>query len=250
MMRFHQAALLAAVASALCGTGRADEKEAQAVVDKAIKAAGGEEKLGKPAAFTWKSQGTITFNGEDNPITIQATAQGLDNMRSEFEGEFGGNKVQGVTVLKGDKGWRKFGDDTMPLDEEGLAREKRNMYLQLAPALLVPLKGKGFKLDSAADETVGDKPASVVKVTGPDGKDFTIAFDKETGLPVKTTATVVGFQNDEYKQETTFSAYKDFGGIKRASKASSKRDGQKFIETEVVEFKGLDKVPADAFNEP
>ena len=250
MKRFYQAGLLAAVAAAFGGAARGDEKAAIAVVDKAIKAVGGEEKLGKLTAITWKTKGTITFNGDDNPITIQATAQGLDHLKSEFEGEFGGNKVQGVSVLNGDKGWRKFGDNSMPLDDEMLAREKRNLYLQLTPALLVPLKGKGFKLDSAADEKVGDKPAAVVKVTGPDGKDFTISFDKESGLPVKTVATVVGFMNDEYKQETTFSDYKDFGGIKKAAKSSSKRDGQKFIESELLEFKALDKAPADAFNEP
>ena len=58
--------------------------------------------------------------------------------------------------------------------------------------LLVPLKGKGFKFVSAADDKVGDKPASVVKVTGPDGKDFTLYFDKTSGLPVKRTAKLTG----------------------------------------------------------
>ena len=72
------------------------------------------------------------------------------------------------------------------LGDDEVAREKRNLYLQIVPVLLVPLKGKGFKVESAAEEKVGDKPASVLKVTGPDGKDFTISFDKESGLPVKT----------------------------------------------------------------
>jgi len=220
-----------------------------------------------PGEYTRKGRRHDLRTGEAGPVIIQEhvdprvqrvlelcrerqMGQGLDRLRSEFEGEFGGNKVEGLSVLNGDKGWRRFGDNSMPLDDEMLAREKRNLYIQLTPVLLVPLKGKGFKLDSAADEKVGDKPAAVVKVTGPDGKDFTICFDKESGLPVKTVATVVGFMNDEYKQETTLSEYKDFGGIKKSTKSSSKRDGEKFIESEVLEFKALDKAPADAFNEP
>ena len=45
----------------------------------------------------------------DNEFTGQSTAQGLDRYRAEFEGEFNGNSVKGVTVVDGDKGWRKFG---------------------------------------------------------------------------------------------------------------------------------------------
>ena len=59
---------------------RADDKDPNTILDKAIKAAGGEEKLKKVEAITWKSKGTITFNGSDNEIKIQATAQGLDRL--------------------------------------------------------------------------------------------------------------------------------------------------------------------------
>ena len=231
-------------------SARADEQEAKAVLDKAIKAIGGEEVLGKAKVLTWKAKGTITFGDNDNEFTSQTTAQGLDRSRSEFEGEFNGNTVKGVTVIDGDKGWRKFGDDAMELDDDEVAREKRNLYLQIVPVLLVPLKGKGFKVESAAEEKVGDKPASVLKVTGPDGKDFTISFDKESGLPVKTVATVTGFQGEEFTQETTFADYKDFGGIKKATKLESKRDGERFVEAEVTEFKVLEKAEPETFAEP
>ena len=80
----------------------------------------------------------------------------------------------------------------MELDGDDLAAEKRRAYLQAAPMTILPLKGKGFKVESATEEKVGDKPAAVLKVTGPDGKDFTLFFDKESGLPVKLVATVAG----------------------------------------------------------
>ena len=155
-----------------------------------------------------------------------------------------------MTVLSGDKGWRKFGDTGMELDKDGVANEKRILYLQVIPVTLVPLKGKDFKVEAAGTEKVGDNPATVLKVTGPDGKDFKLYFDQKSGLPVKQVAKVIGFMGEEFTQETTFGGYKDFGGIKKATKVVSKRDGQKFLSQEVTEFKVLDKVDPKTFAEP
>ena len=250
MKRSLHAALAIMFVSATGSLARADDKDPSAVLDKAIKALGGEEKLKKIDAITWTSKADITFNDNTNHFTSHATLQGLDHYRSELEGEFGGNPFKGVTVLNGDKGWRKFGDNKMDLEGDALANEKRRVYLQVLPSLLVPLKGKGFKLESVGDEKVGDKPAAGIKVTGPDGKDFTLYFDKESDLPVRLVAKVVGFGDDEYTQETTFKDYKDFDGIKKATKADSKRDGQEFIKSEITEFKVLDKVDSKTFSEP
>jgi hypothetical protein len=120
----------------------------------------------------------------------------------------------------------------------------------VVPATLVALKGKGFTVKAAADEKVGGKPAAVLKVKGPDGKDFTLYLDKESGLPVKQVAKVAGFMGDEFTQETTFGSYKNFGGIKKATKIENKRNGMKFLTLEVTEFKALDKVDPKTFAKP
>ena len=54
----------------------------------------------------------------------------------------------------------------------------------------------------------------------------------------------------EFTQETTFSNYKEFDGIKKATKSESKRNGEKFLTTEVTEFKVLKKVDPKTFDEP
>jgi hypothetical protein len=250
MNRFLHVLFLALMTASFAGLTRADDTAAKAIVDKAIKAMGGEEKLAKATTYTSKGKGTITLEGNDNEIKTQATVQGLDHYRSEFEGEFNGNPIKVVTVLNGDKGWRKFGDNAMEIDQDGVANEKRTIYLAVIPATLLPLKGTAFKFEPAGDDKVGDKPAIAIKVTAPDGKDFKLSFDKESGLPVRLVAKVVDFRGEEFTQQTTFSNYKDFDGIKKATKIESKRDGEKFIEQEITEYKVLDKAPADAFTEP
>jgi hypothetical protein len=229
-----------------CFPARAAEGDAKSIIDKGIKALGGEEKLAKVEAFSWKSKGTVNFNGQENEFTGQTTAKGLDHFRREFSTD----QFSGVVVLAGDKGWRKFGDNSSDVEGDGLDQEKRRVYLDVIPITLVAIKGKGFKYEAGAEEKVGDKPAATLKVTGPDGKDFTLSFDKESGLPVKLVGVVMGFQGSEQNMEVTFGDYKDFAGIKKATKIEVKRDGETFQKFEVTEFKVLDKVDAETFTEP
>jgi outer membrane lipoprotein-sorting protein len=243
-MRLFLAASLAVILFVV--PSRADEKDAKAILDKAINALGGAEKLNKVKAFSWKSKGTITFNDNENEFTGEVTIKGLDQYRREF----GNDQFSGVVVVDGNKGWRKFGDNSTELEGDGLANEKRAIYLNVIPITLVPLNGNGFKFEAAGEEKVADKPANVLKVTGPDGKDFKLYFDKESGLPAKLVAQVLSFQGDEYTSETTYSNYKDFGGIKKATKLEIKRDGNPFQSWEITEFKILDKVEPDTFTEP
>jgi outer membrane lipoprotein-sorting protein len=243
--------LVALTASGIVSPTQADEKQAQAIVDQAIQASGGEAKLSKAKALAWKTKGTLHFGDNESKYTAQATLAGLDKFRQEFEGEFGGNPVKGVVVLNGNQGWRKFGETSMQLDADAAANEKRTVYLQaIGAATLLPLKSADFRIEAAGDEKVGDADAAGIKVTAGDGKDFKIFFDKESKLPVKVVARVRGFDGSEFTQETIYSDFKDFDGIKKATKIQSTRDGQVFLEAELIEFKTLNEVAPDAFAEP
>src|SRR5581483_10963718 len=120
----------------------------------------------------------------------------------------------------------------------------------LAATMPAIIKHPGFKAEAADEQKVADKAAVGLKVTGPDGKDFKLYFDKETGLPVQLVAKVAGFTGEEAEQITTMGNYKDFGGIKKATKTEIKRDGEKFMSQEVTDFKVLDKVAPETFSEP
>jgi hypothetical protein len=251
MARFICVVSAALLMCGVAGLLRANQDDGtKAILDKAIKALGGEAKLSKAKAITWKTKGTISIGGNDNEFTGETTVQGLDHLRTSFEGDFGGNKVQGMVVLAGDKGWRLFGGNKMEMDKDAVANEKRTLYLQVVPALVLPLRDKAFKVESAGEEKVGGKAAAVLKITAPDSKTFQLSFDKESGLPVKLVAKVLGFMGEEFTQETTFAGYKDFNGINRATKTESKRDGERFVTGQVTDFRVLDKVDPKIFAEP
>ncbi|APW61488.1 outer membrane lipoprotein-sorting protein [Paludisphaera borealis] len=234
----------------MTGPSKADDAKAVEILDKAVKALGGEEKLAKIQAASWKAEGKLTVNGGEGKFNTSVTFQGDDRIHIDFDAEFGGNPIKGSTIVNGDKGWRKFNDNQQDLGADDIAREKRTLYLIVSPALPTRLKGKGFKVSADGEEKVGDKPADVLKIVGPDGKDFRLFFDKESGLPVKAVARVAGWNGEEFEQASLFSDYKDFGGVKRPTKVVSTRDGEPFIEQTVVDFKVEENLPAETFAEP
>ena len=250
MRRFHRSVLLFTMTVSVALPARADEAEAKATIDKAIKAMGGEEKLSAIKAFSAKGKGKVTLDGNDIDFTFEMTAQGIDKYRSTYEIEVEGKTFEGETVLDGDKGWKKQEGEVKKLDGESLAQEKRNAYLDVVPILMVPLKGKGFKVVSMGDEKIGEKPAAVVRVTGPEGKEFTLYFDKESGLPVKMSGVVADEEGKEDTHETTFEDYKESGGIKVATRSRVKRGGKRYIEVDGMEFKALGEVEPGTFDRP
>lgn len=56
------------------------DKDVAAVLDKAIKALGGEEALGKVKAASWKSKTKTTFMGNESEGSSLMILQGLDRL--------------------------------------------------------------------------------------------------------------------------------------------------------------------------
>jgi hypothetical protein len=251
MERFLVAFLVTVFVSGLGRTVSADDTDVNAILDKAMKALGGEDKLGKIKVATWKAKGKITLgDGKEHEFTGQTTMQGLDRFRSEVEVKFlDATKLRFLAVLNGDKAWHTVGDMNLYPDA-AVARMKRTVYLAVIPATLAPLKGEGFKVRAAGEENVGGRPAVDLKVTCPDGKDMTISFDKVSGLPVKAVGKVFTLDGREVTRETTYGDYKDFGGIKTATRLESRMDGKPDRKQEVTEFKVLDKVDPLAISTP
>jgi len=227
-----------------------EEQDPIKVLDKAIAAMGGESKLGSVKASTWTSKGTLYFSDNESEFTTRWYTRGEDHFRSDFESEFNGNPYKATLVIKGNKAWRKFGNQVVELENADAKNEKFNFSLQLLPVTLPTLKGQGYKLESVGEEKVDKTPVVILKITNPDGKTFKISFDKESGLPLKLVADIVGFRGQEFIQEIYYSNYKDFDGIKRPIKIVSKRDGQRFLESEITEYKVIDQLPDETFTEP
>jgi hypothetical protein len=227
-----------------------DAADARALVEKAIKAQGGADKLEKFTATVVKFKGEFHGMGEAIPMTGEVYAQGSDKHKLDAEVAVGGQKFRIVTVLAGDKGWARFGDDTTEMDKDQLAEGLEQAYAGWV-ATLVPLKDKAFTLATTGESMVEKRVALGVKVSRKGHRDVTLYFDKATGLLIKTEGTVKDEgSGQEVTEETFLDGYKEVQGTKQAMKFTVKRDGKLFLEGEATEIELVEKLGDDVFAKP
>jgi hypothetical protein len=227
-----------------------DAADARKLVEKAIKAHGGQEKLAKFTGHTVKFKGNFHGMGQAIPMTGEVITQGNDKVRVDVEIEAGGMKFRVINVFDGEKGWNKVGDMLMEFDKDQVAEAKEQAYAGWVETL-VPLKDKQFTLATVGEIKVENRPALGVKVSSKGRRDIDLYFDKETGLLVKRETRVKDEGSGQEVTEETFpSEYKEVQGTKQAMKFTVKRDGKLFIEGEATEVQLSEKLDASVFAKP
>jgi hypothetical protein len=229
------------------GAARADEADAKAVIDKAIKAHGGAELLAKFPAMTVKTKGKFYGLGDAIEYTAESQFQAPDKQRVEVRSD----NFTFLRVVNGDKGWVAANGETREMDKEQLAEARDELHATNV-ARLAPLTGKDFKLSSLGEVEVGGRPAVGVRVEHKGFRDVSLFFDKENGLLVKMERRgkdVMG-GGGEFTQESIFSDYKKVEGVQVAFKLTAQRDGKRYIESETTEATPAEKLDASAFGKP
>lgn len=225
----------------------ADVKE---VIEKAIKAHGGEANLAKSKLSSMKGKGTVDIMGISAEFTLETTTALPDRRREEIKLEIMGQALTIVQVVNKDKAWQSTMGNVMDLADHQLADQVDQVWHEHLATLTPLLKEAGIKTEVVGESMVDGKPAIGIKISAKGHKDLTMHFDKESGLLVKQSARGHNPQGEEVDVENFMSGYKDFGGLKQATKMKIMQEGKKFIEFEVTEFKVLDKVDDESFKRP
>ncbi len=184
LVLFQAAALLTGFAEKARG---ADDDDARAVVEKAIRAHGGPENLTKLQTCRIKSKGTVDLSVA---FGTQMADDAFGVMKREFETEtfvqlprqykviidrwmnfsaiIGGGRgpkdLAATVVLNGDEGWIKTNGHTKSMNEEEL-KESKSHARELHAITLVPLlKDKEYKLSLLDEAKVKGKVAVGIRV--------------------------------------------------------------------------------------
>jgi outer membrane lipoprotein-sorting protein len=222
----------------------ADESSPKAIIERAIKAQGGEEKLAKFNSYTYTEKGKYYGMGEGLDYVGKYAVELPDRYRMEVQNFF-------TIVLDGDKGWMVMNGNTEELSGDRLKEQQEERYASWVASLLPLIKDKDFSLTPLPETKVEGKPAVCVQVSRKGHRDVKLYFDTDTGLLVKVEQRVKDeMANAEVNQDITIKDYKDVDGAKMPTKFVVKRDGKLFVEAQVEDLKPAEKLDKSTFAKP
>jgi hypothetical protein len=220
----------------------AAQNDPKAIIEKAIKAKGGADRIDRYAAAIVETKGTLFQGGQAVPFTSRSAYELPDRGKVVFEIEALGGKTRAVQSFDGSKVQAVVNGQPKELGDVQARDFRESIYAQHVMRLTPLLKDPVFTLSPAGSTTVGGRPAVGVKVSSKDHNDVTLYFDKNAGLLVKAERTVLNAVGKDVKQEQTFNDYKSFDGIMHPMHTVVTRDGQKLMESETVDFKPQEKL--------
>jgi hypothetical protein len=228
------------------------QDDAKAILEKAIKAHGGEEALTKFKAGRARSKGTIELAGGIS-FTQETAFMLPDKFKETVDLEVMGQKVNTVTVFNGDKFSIKVnGMELRDMFGEVIKKEMAEAGHLLEIMRLVPLKkDKKFELSLVGEVQVNGKPALGLRVSAKGHNDVSVFFDKETGLMAKVERRATdAMGGPEFTEERFITAYQKVQDLPAAKKVEVHRDGKKFMEVENLEAKFLESIEDNEFVVP
>jgi hypothetical protein len=219
-----------------CGGPATAQDDAQKLIDKAIKAHGGLEKLSKVTAVLLKTKGTLELMGGVG-FTQEISIRHPDRFKEVMHLEVGGQAVTITTAYDGAKGWVSVNGESKEVEGKFLEELKEGAHLARVMRLVF-LKDRSVELSPLGELKVNDRPAVGVKVVCKGHRDVDVFFDRETGLVAKLVRRGVDLMSDqEITEERIIMEYQEVEGQKTPKKAVVTRDGKKLLEAEVVEVK-------------
>lgn len=239
--------------SAGAGYSQDNDQEARAILDKAVKAHGGEERLSKIKTWHNKSKGTL-YSPAEMTFAQEVLFQAPSQMKVITHVELEDKKTVFVTIINGDKASLYVDGQARDLGGKGekiLTEIKELLYHAQILRFEVLRKDKTVQLKTLPEIKIKDRPAVGVRVSAKGHRDFDLYFDKEKWLLVKTEWQTYNPATDQLVREENFNeSWKEIDGVQVATKNIIRRDGKKYLESEVTEVEFKDKIDESVFTEP
>ena len=228
----------------------AAQDEAKAVIERAIAAHGGADKLDKFLAGRVQSKGAITAQGGQVPFVSVVVYQLPDKVKNTTEFTLQGGSRPITQIMNGDKIAVVINGITQQVlpaqaDEMKQAAHARNLR-RLTPLL----KGDKFNLAMAGDKQIAGKSAVGVKVTAEGAREVRLYFDKSNDLLLAQERHSFDAAGKPTEQQEIYSDYREAEGIKYPAHTAVMQNGERYIVSEVVSIKLLPKVESREFTIP
>jgi hypothetical protein len=230
-----------ALTLALVHVARADDAaDARAILDQAIKSAGGDAALGRFVAMYYKVKGTAFDGDMKMPQSFEWFLQGEDKETAISYDE--NDKVTDVEVVNGKEGWTKDASRvTEEMSKEQIASRQEIIYVNWV-LMLVPLKDKSYRLSTLGEADIAGRKVVGILVRRDKHDPLKLYFDKESYLLSKYERKFNNAEaGKEFKEECVYSDYRTAQDTKQPFKVETSWDGVRISELKIVEMKLYDK---------
>jgi hypothetical protein len=232
------------------GQSAPPEDGARALLERAVKALGGEERLARNRAERGKRRGTLFIRDRPTPFVADTLVQLPAQYKSIIELSADGQKHLLVHIINGDKMTVTLDGQPQEVGAAALAEMRATMHLQRVSRLLPLLKEGTYQLALLEEVKVHERPALPIRVSQKGNRDITLFFDKETALLVKSEHALDDGHGKEIVQEEHYGDFKEVSGRQQATKVVVYRAGKKVMESVLVEVSYPEKIDEAEFTRP
>lgn len=228
---------IAVVLGAPALNARADEPTREQIIDKAIRAHGGEDRLEGLSGFIYKTRMVYA----DGPTwSREITAQLPRRYRAETKiGPEG--KTRSVVVIDGDHGWLQLSGEVTPYPSSFVTSMQKYTIPYLGPRSMLRLharqKNPKCRFFTQGECTIDGHQAVGLQMKLEGGPQETWFFDKESGRLLKEESRTANFEGEDTVTVTTYEDYQTFDGFPLARKETTQRDGKLAWTMELIDFK-------------
>jgi hypothetical protein len=234
----------------LATTGSSEPRDSSAIVDRAIAARGGLERLQKLRRLEIAYAGTIRWSGREVRFQSTVWQDGPDRIRASYVIQTPERPLQATQILSGAAGWRIHADGTVAVMSQMEVQAFRDESHPGWLACLFPLKAADVSLSVLPDQEVDGTPCAVLKVTVKDRPTVELYFDRSTWLLVRWVCVLRGPHVGTLQEDVRLDRYAERSGLMFPTRMASFRDRNLFMEAHLEHVRLLEEVDARLFDKP
>lgn len=207
------------------------DADAQALLARALEAAGGVEALRRARILEWRGRATVYAGARQIRLAGHWITEPPERATvATWEIEKGEGSMRRL-ILDGNQGSMERDGKTMPMPPAMLANEREQFYLYGVVKLLL-LTDPAVRLSSVRV----DGEVRGLAVTQPGRNDVQIFFDR-AGRPTRLTTTVLDpATGTRVAEEMQFEGLIESAGVKWPRRILIRQSGALFFEVEITEF--------------
>jgi hypothetical protein len=235
---------LSCVFFALVNCVQADE--ATAVLERAIQAHGGAERLERTKRGHIKAEWKGQSLGNTLQMTWEVTFDLPKRYKRKMVGTKGGKALDGESAVMGTKGWSRQGQDP-PQEDTAVMVHPLEDHWHAILAQLLHLRSKDTELKILAEETKGGRRLVGIRFASPRAA-ADLYFDKTTGLLARRQWPL---PHPFFNADTIlYGDYREVGGVHYPMHWEGTLNNTSSLDIRIISLDFLDKIDESAFAKP